>query len=1130
MAIVIESPKLIAIRVTKLTPLSNKNNFVYTYNAILDVTAQLHSGTTGYNASQYDGRDINVGDYVATTSQGRVLKVSELISVGPTRIECILVDEDQVNAAVDSTQYGESSIDTDDGILFELREGKPYLFPLPDILPGGLTEEFAIQIATRFNFVGKEKNVNIELVTHSFEVGETVALGAGGWTTNTSAPTGVVVKTDDDSFSVRLFGTKTYMELPGAIGDIYFWDPVDRMLTTTPTSPASLRLFQKLASKEALLLDAVAPAQGSGSDFSGNYNDLFNKPVIPSDISHLADASGILIHVTKTSDLTNDSNFASQAYVDTQIANVSGGGGIDLSGYATTTDLSNATTTLGNADAQTLIDAKAYADTVSFSGAYGDLTGAPSIPDVTGLASTAYVDAQIASIGGHFSGNYTDLTNKPTIPSIDGLASTAYVDAQVGAIETFSRNYNDLTNKPSLFNGDYTTLFNKPAIPGNTSDLINDAGFLTSITQAQVFTALGFTPQNAATAFSGDYNSLINKPSIPSIAGLATETFVTTALAGIDGLFSGDYNDLTNKPSIPSIAGLASTAYVDQQIANVASGGSIDLSSYVTDAELATELAGYQTTVDLSVYATTAALDSAIEAISIPDVSNFITLADIPTIPSIDGLASTAYVDAKIASVPAIPADVSELTDTTNLLDHFSGSYTDLTDKPTIPSIAGFATTAYVDTQIASVSGGGVDLSGYATTSFVNNLLNGFNLEDLADTYVTGVSNGMALVWSSANNRWQPGVVSGGSVDLTGYATEEWVNNALLNVGAGISEISQLNDVAINGTETNTHALMFNSQSGMWENVDLTENWATKDYVTEQLVAFSTDGTIDLEGYASEIWVDQRILERGPHFSGDYNALTNLPSLFSGDYTDLTNTPENQLDNLTFALVGSNLQLSNGATIDLSSLPVSYTTLTNKPNLFSGSYTDLNNKPTLFSGNYLDLSNKPYIPSIAGLASEDYVNNLHNDPDITGDRNFTHDVEFRGTTNIVASTVDTAAEHKNFVMALQTTDDTVTEAVFSDSSRIVIAPNSTAMFEVYIVGATAADQYGVKLKGIINNTLGAVTMIGDPSRETLAQTDLSWTANVEVDDTNKSLKITVVGSAGTTIDWTVFCEINAVKR
>ena len=59
-------------------------------------------------------------------------------------------------------------------------------------------------------------------------------------------------------------------------------------------------------------------------------------------------------------------------------------------------------------------------------------------------------------------------------------------------------------------------------------------------------------------------------------------------------------------------------------------------------------------------------------------------------------------------------------------------------------------------------------------------------------------------------------------------------------------------------------------------------------------------------------------------FDGNYENLTNKPTLFSGDYRDLTNKPE----------------------------------------LFSGDYDDLSNKPTLFSGNYNDLTNKPDIPTI----------------------------------------------------------------------------------------------------------------------------------------------------------------------
>lgn len=908
MAIVIEAPKLLPIRVTRLQPGNTKNNYVYTYSATLDITAQLHSGTTGYNASQYDGRDVRVGDYIATTGSGKILKIASITNAGPTRIECIVIDEDQVNAALDPTQYGESSIDADDGILFELREGKPYLFPLPDILPGGLTDEFAIQILSRFNFVSKDKNVNVEQTPHNFVVGETVRLTASGWTTDTTAPTGVVVKSDDDSYSVRLFGAKTYMELPGDVGDIYYWDPVDRILTKTPTGANSVKLFQKLDSREALLIDSDAAV--------GNY--------------------------------------ATVEYVDQQLANISTGGSVDLSSYVTDNELQTALNQINT-----------------------------------------------------FSGDYNDLTNKPVnlITATDLATELANYDLTAYALKTelFSGDYNDLINKPTLFSGNYNDLYNKPVLPTSVSDLTNDLNYISGITSQMITSALGYTPQNSSTAFNGDYNSLINKPTIPTVP-VNVSAFTNDA----------GYITAADLPTIPDVTGLATETYVDEQIAAAVSGGSIDLSNYVTDTELATALSNYQSTVDLTAYYTKTEVD-----------------ALLPT--------------------------------------PFSGNYNDLINAPTIPDVTGFLTEAEIDAKIANIQ-------------------------------------------------------TGGNVDLTGYATETYVQQQISTATLGtVSNINDLSDVAIDGTETLNHVLMYNPLTNMWENTDLDETFATREYVTEQVAQVVSNGQLDLSGYATESFVTQKLLERGDHFSGDYNDLVNRPQLFSGSYTDLTNKPV--LKNYTLTSQGTIINLVETAanpdvvvaSVDLTELGVG----------FSGNYNDLTNKPVLFSGNYNDLANKPYIPSIAGLATEQYVNDKHAEPTIWGDKTFKGDVVFEQTTNIKASTVDTTAEHKNLVMAIQTTDSTETEVVFTDGSRIEIADNSTAMFEAHVVGASSIGQFGARIKGIVHRTPSGLVMIGDTSREILAEYG-TWTANVSAENTN--LKITVVGSDATTVDWTVFCEINSVKR
>ena len=105
-------------------------------------------------------------------------------------------------------------------------------------------------------------------------------------------------------------------------------------------------------------------------------------------------------------------------------------------------------------------------------------------------------------------------------------------------------------------------------------------------------------------------------------------------------------------------------------------------------------------------------------------------------------------------------------------------------------------------------------------------------------------------------------------------------------------------------------------------------------------------------------------------FSGNYSDLQGLPTLFSGSYTDLTNTPATS-DNLELSLTGTTtLNLVNGddnSIIDSINL-----------NTITGglSYNDLDDLPSLFSGNYNDLTNTPAIPSLAGYATQTYVQNF----------------------------------------------------------------------------------------------------------------------------------------------------------
>ena len=389
-----------------------------------------------------------------------------------------------------------------------------------------------------------------------------------------------------------------------------------------------------------------------------------------------------------------------------------------------------------------------------------------------------------------------------------------------------------------------------------------------------------------------------------AIANFDSSTQVTskinTAIANAT-YFDGDYNNLFNTPQIPTLTGYATQVWVQQQINAIpGGGGSATTLSGLTDVSTAGAVSGQVLKYDGNSWAPA---DDATSGGGGTDAD------------TLDGFDSSYFLD------------YNNFNNTPTITPHFSGDYTDLTNKPTL-----------FDGAYASLSGAPTVPTDLSQLTDTNSLLSGAAYTDTSvDTHLNKASaaSGQVLGWDGSD-----------------YV---WVSNA--GGGGGATSIGGLTDVS--NTSPSTGMIL------KWNGSE----WAP-----------AIDATTGVSGsnYATEAYVDQKLLERGNHFSGDYNDLTNSPILFSGDYTDLLNKPAGNAD-LSLQIVGTDLQLLNVepdpdtviSTVSLSSLGdaiasnIDYTDLQNLPNLFSGDYNDLVNRPNLFSGSYPDLTNKPYIPSLS---------------------------------------------------------------------------------------------------------------------------------------------------------------------
>lgn len=465
---------------------------------------------------------------------------------------------------------------------------------------------------------------------------------------------------------------------------------------------------------------------------SGSYNDLSNKPTIPT-----VNNATLTIQKNSTSVGTFTANASSNKTINITVpVSASDVSALpDTTKYAASLTASINTTTyvmtltLKDQDGNTLGTAQTIdlpLESVVVNGSY-DSTNKKI---VLTLQSGSTIDIPVGDL---ISGLQTEITSSnmldadlvddststhkfttaSDISKLAGIAAGAEVNVQSDWDQTTTTADDYIKNKPSLAtvatSGSYNDLSNKPTIPTvnnatltiqrngtnvqtftansssnktanitvptKTSDLTNDGADNTS-TYVEA-------DELATVATTGSYADLTNKPTIPAAQVQSDWTQATTtavdyiknkpALATV--ATSGSYNDLSNKPTIPTV-----------------NNATLTIQKNGTNVQTFTANQSTNATANITVPTKTSDLtnDSGfLDSVAWGDVTDKPTFATVAT--------SGSYND--LSNKPTIPAaqvnsDWDAVSGVAQILNKptlatvaTSGSYNDLSNKPTIPTV-----------------------------------------------------------------------------------------------------------------------------------------------------------------------------------------------------------------------------------------------------------------------------------------------------------------------------------------------------------------------------------------------------------------------------------------------------------
>ena len=208
----------------------------YRWSITFEVNVQNHGSHLTRDDFQYNGLDINVGDWIAGATDGKCLKIISVESKTKTQVTCTV--EDWLRYNTFATTTGNGIFGTGSAVIFTLNENG---IPMLDPLPTTTSASFFATVLSRFQYLNPQTNYVLQQTGHNFIKGDVISVTSSGYAKANALTAdkmiGVVTESGPGPDYFMILPNNRIIDfdpgIPGKMGEEVYVDPFGALSNTS---------------------------------------------------------------------------------------------------------------------------------------------------------------------------------------------------------------------------------------------------------------------------------------------------------------------------------------------------------------------------------------------------------------------------------------------------------------------------------------------------------------------------------------------------------------------------------------------------------------------------------------------------------------------------------------------------------------------------------------------------------------------------------------------------------------------------------------------------------------------------------------------------------------------------------